>query len=204
MTSTPGHALLAQAAAPAIATVRAITADQLTAPTPCREYDVRGLLNHLLFWGPSLIGAASHTLVTPPAASDREVTLTEDDWADQLVTQIERLATAWGSPKAWEGTTRIAGPDPLPAPMIGGMVLTELVVHSWDLACATGQRPGSDPETLEFVHRELEKTADFGREMGAYGEAVPVASTAPVLDRLLGLAGRDPKWVPVRSGRGSG
>lgn len=48
----PGHALVAAAAAPATATVRAINADQLTAPTSCRDYDVLGLLNHLLFWGP--------------------------------------------------------------------------------------------------------------------------------------------------------
>lgn len=120
--------------------------------------------------------------------------LTGDDWVEALVTQNEQLVSAWGAPQAWEGTTRIAGPDPLPAPMIGGMVLTELVVHCWDLARATGQQPSWDPELLEFVHEELGKTADFGREMGAYGEAVPVPGTASVLDQLLGLAGRDPGW----------
>ncbi|MGH3683226.1 MAG: maleylpyruvate isomerase N-terminal domain-containing protein, partial [Natronosporangium sp.] len=46
-----GHSLIGQAAAPTVAIVRAIRADQLAAPTPCQEYDVRRLLNHLLYWG---------------------------------------------------------------------------------------------------------------------------------------------------------
>jgi uncharacterized protein (TIGR03086 family) len=191
-----GHSLVALAATPAVAIVRAIEPDQLGAPTPCSEYDVRRLLNHLLFWGPPLAGAARDAVVAPPAASEQEVDLTGGDWQDRLVGQVDRIATAWGDPDAWEGTTRMGGPDPMPAALIGGMVLTELVVHGWDLARATGQRPQWDGELLDFVYHEVEKTAEYGREIGLYGPAVPVPDTAPVLDRTLALTGRDPAWTP--------
>jgi uncharacterized protein (TIGR03086 family) len=189
-----GHSLVTRAGAPAVAIVRSIDTGQLGAPTPCREYDVRALLNHLLFWGPSLAGAARDAAVMPPAATEREVDLTGGDWADKLVAQIEQIAAAWSDPAAWAGTTRLGSPDPIPAALIGGMVLTELVVHGWDLARATGQRPEWDGELLEFVHDEVAKTAEYGRQLGSYGPEVPVPETAPLLDRNLGLTGRNPAW----------
>ncbi|MGI8653275.1 MAG: hypothetical protein ACR2I7_10825 [Geodermatophilaceae bacterium] len=41
----------------------------------------------------------------------------------------------------------------------------------------------------------MEKTAEQGRQIGIYAEPVPVPDTGPVLDRLLGLTGRDPNWT---------
>jgi hypothetical protein len=61
---------------------------------------------------------------------------------------------------------------------------------------ATGQRPGWPAELLEFVHEEVAKTAEQGRAMDVYGPAVTVPDDAPLLDRILGLTGRDPKWRP--------
>jgi uncharacterized protein (TIGR03086 family) len=192
---TSPHTLVSRAAVPAVAVVRAVRADQLDAPTPCAEFTVRRLLNHLLYWGPSLVGAARKEPAAPPAAGEREADLPAGDWAGAVAGQIDRTAQAWGDPDAWEGMTQLGGPDPMPAPLLGGMVLTELVVHSWDLARGTGQRPQWDPELVDYLHREIEKTAEYGRELGVYGPAVPVPVTAPLLDRTLGLTGRDPGWV---------
>lgn len=191
-----GHSLIAMAAAPTVATVRAIRSDQLGAPTPCREYDVRALINHLLFWGPSLEGAARKQAVPPPAASEQDVDLAGGEWADAVVAQIDRLVAAWSELDAWEGTTWMGGPTELPAPTIGGMVLGELVVHGWDLARATGQEPRWNDGVLKYLHREVEQTAEQGRQMGVYGDPVQVPATAAVLDRTLGLTGRDPGWAP--------
>jgi uncharacterized protein (TIGR03086 family) len=76
------------------------------------------------------------------------------------------------------------------------MVLGEFVVHGWDLARATGHDVTWDDTVLEFALEWLVQTAEQGRAMGVYGAAVPVPENAPVLDRLLGLTGRDPQWTP--------
>lgn len=188
-----GHHLVALAAAPTVTTARAITVDQLDAPTPCSAYDVRKLLSHLLYWGPSLEAAAKDVAVAPPTANEQDLDL-PSGWAGALEAQFNRIVAAWGEPQAWEGLTRLGGPDPVPAPLIGGMVLTEFVVHGWDLARATGRRPRWDDRVLDIVHREVGQTAEQGREMGVYGPRIPVPDTAPVLDRILGLTGRDPGW----------
>jgi len=190
----PEHTLVARAAQPTVAIIRNIKADQFDAATPCSEYDVRKLINHLLFWGPSLEAAARKEQVAPPAAGERDVSVADRDAPGLLEAQLDRLVAAWGRPEAWEGATQLGSPTPLPAPMIGGMVLGEFVVHGWDLARATGQEAGWDDEVLQLVHREVAKTAEQGREMGVYGERVPVPDTASVLARTLGLTGRDPNW----------
>lgn len=184
--------LIARAVAPVVGVVRHVEPVQLDAPTPCTEWDVRRLIQHLLFWGPSLEGAGRKVAVPPPAEAESDLELVRDDWAGRLVGQLERITAAWSVPGAWQGTTRMGGPTELPAAMIGGMVLGEIVVHGWDLAHATGQHPTWDTDVLEYVHRELETTAEMGREMGIYGPEVGVPVDAPLLHRVLGLTGREP------------
>ncbi|MBB2915174.1 uncharacterized protein (TIGR03086 family) [Streptosporangium becharense] len=185
---------VARVATPLMEIILGIEPGQLDAPTPCEEYDVRGLVNHLLFWGPSLEGAARKEAVPPPAATETDVNLTGGDWATELRVQVGRILTAWSEPAAWEGTTHMGGPAELPASLVGGMVVGELVVHGWDLARATGQNPVWDDDLVAYVHEEVAKTAEQGREMGIYGPEVPVQVSAPMLDRVLGLTGRDPAW----------
>lgn len=188
--------LIARAATPLLRIIGNIKPDQLDAPTPCAEYDVRGLLNHLLFWGPSLEGAARKETVPPPAESDSEVDLTGGDWAAAVETQLNRIVEAWSTPDAWEGTTHMGGPTELPAALVGGMVLSELVVHGWDLAKATGQHLAVTEDIAEEAHKEVTKTAAMGRDMGIYGPEVPVPASSSTVDRVLGITGRDPAWTP--------
>jgi len=190
------HSLVADAAEPTVDVVRGIAPDQLDAPTPCTEFDVRRLINHLLFWGPSLVGAARKQSVAPPAEDDQGLDLAGSDWAKQLEAQIDDIVASWSDPAAWDGMTRMGSPTETPAVMIGGMVLGELVVHGWDLARATGQRPRWSNDVLTFTYDMVATTAEEGRQMGIYGPQVPVPETAPLLDRILGLTGRDPAWTP--------
>lgn len=183
---------VAHAAAPWSKIIRTIGPEHLTARTPCAEFDVRALINHLLFWGPSLVGAARKQSVAPPAATESEVDLTTGDWTTALDTHLHELATAWRGPAAWQGTTCMGGPTELPAGVVGGMVVGELVVHGWDLARALDTTPTWDDDLLHYVHDETAATADQGRQLGIYGPEVPVPTTTPLLDRILGLTGRDP------------
>ncbi|MFC4123305.1 TIGR03086 family metal-binding protein [Nocardia rhizosphaerae] len=185
---------VALAAEPLSSLLHTLSPDRLGEPTPCADFDVRALLNHLLFWGPSLIGAARKEAVAPPAAAESDVDLTAGDWAAALVAQLGELAEAWRDPAAWQGVTRMGGPTELPAPLVGGMVVGELVVHGWDLARAVGATVRWEPELLDRVLDETAATAAQGRAMGIYGPEVPVSSDAPPIDRVLGLTGRDPRW----------
>jgi uncharacterized protein (TIGR03086 family) len=170
-----------------------IKPDQLSAPTPCSEYDVRKLINHMLFWGPPLEGAARKESVRTPGEAETDVDLTEGDWTATFEAHLDRIVAAWSLPSAWEGITRM-GPMQLPAALVGGMVVGELVVHGWDLARATGQHPEWDDELLTYLHEEVANNAQQGREMGVYGPEVEVPTEMSTLDRLLGLTGRDPAW----------
>ncbi|CAM3924374.1 TIGR03086 family metal-binding protein [Kibdelosporangium persicum] len=186
-----GNQLFKYATAPVIDVVDGIRPDQLGAPTPCSEFDVRKLLNHLLYWGPSLEGAAHKQTVPPPVTPESEVDI-PDDWRPKLVAQLAKLTESWSEQAAWEGTTHMGGPTELPAAMVGGMVVGEIVIHGTDLARATGQPIEFDEDLLAFVHKEVEAGVEWGRDMGVYGPEVPVPADAPLLDRILGLTGRNP------------
>jgi uncharacterized protein (TIGR03086 family) len=186
-------ALIPPAAETFAATVRRIDDDQIHAPTPCPDYDVAGLVGHLLHYGPSLVGAGTREPAPPPGEAP---TIDPATWRDELLAHTERLAAAWSSPEAWEGTTRMVGPDEMPAGMVGGIAFAELVIHGWDLARATGQEPTWPDAVIDQAHRQMVGMAEMGRQMGAFGPEVPVPEDAPTLDRMLGLAGRDPGWTP--------
>jgi uncharacterized protein (TIGR03086 family) len=177
------------------AVARTITDDQLANKTPCTEYDVRALVNHLLFWGPSLAGAGRKESVAPPAAAESEVDLTAGDWHKDLLALLENIAASWAPQEAWEGEASMGTPHLLPAPVLGDMITGELAVHGWDLAVSTGQRLELPADTLAHLHDAVSAGVDQGREMGLFGPEFAVPADAPALDRVVGLTGRDPAWT---------
>ncbi|HEV7707980.1 MAG TPA: TIGR03086 family metal-binding protein [Asanoa sp.] len=183
-------------AAEAMAVVaRTITDDQLANKTPCTEYDVRALVSHLLFWGPSLAGAGRKEFVPQPAMPESDVDLVAGEWRGRLLALLDDITSSWAPPSAWEGETSMGTPQMLPAPVMGGMIVSELAVHGWDLAVATGQRLELPADLLAHLHDTMFAAVQQGREMGLYGPEVAVPAGAPTLDRILGLTGRDPAWA---------
>lgn len=85
----------------------------------------------------------------------------------------------------------------MPAPVMAVVALDELVVHGWDLAVATGQEYRSDDDSVRRCLAFAESVGDDPEaRAGLYGPVVPVPADAPLLDRLLGATGRDPRWQP--------
>jgi uncharacterized protein (TIGR03086 family) len=166
--------------------------DALDAPTPCDDYDVGGLLGHLIHRGPQLAGAGRKE----PTPAGEDGPADPATWRSDLAPLVGRITDAWSQPSAWEGEAAIEGAMEMPAPTIGGIVLAEMVVHGWDLARATGQEPTWPGPLLEAVLQDMSAMAPMGRQMGAFGPEVPVPDDAPLLDRLLGVVGRDPAWTP--------
>lgn len=71
---------------------------------------------------------------------------------------------------------------------------TDVFLHTWDLARATGQDDSLDQETCAALLAGMEPWDEILRNSGQYGPRVPVPDDAPAQDRLLGFIGRDPSW----------
>ncbi|MGW0709858.1 TIGR03086 family metal-binding protein [Streptomyces sp. NPDC002643] len=176
---------------------RGVSDVQLSGPTPCPEYAVRNLLGHLLGLAIAFRDAGRKDLgATTDTAPDTYVPDIEPGWRETLPTVLDELAEAWRDPAAWTGETR-AGGVPLPGAVAGAVAIDELVVHGWDLARATGQPYAPDPAALEASHAFLlAATEDPTRGGGIFGPVVAVPDGEPLLDRAIGLSGRDPGWTP--------
>ncbi|MER7330731.1 MULTISPECIES: TIGR03086 family metal-binding protein [unclassified Micromonospora] len=182
--------LLAVAAPPTVAVVRGIADDQLDLPTPCREYAVRDLLNHLF---EVVVNFQSLAAKRPVEWADKPDHLT-DGWRDRFEAETRRLVDAWSDPSTLEGVSPGMG---LPQATVGGMVLLDLTVHGWDLAVATGQPYRPAPETTAALHELVGQLGPQARKMGVFAEPVPGAADLPEFDRLLCHTGRDPGWPPA-------
>lgn len=171
---------------------------QLTAPTPCAGTPVAGVLDHLV--GLTLgfrLGAQKVPQHGSPRADAAELPA---DWRSLLPAQLDALAAAWQDPAAWEGLTTVGGTQ-LPAGAMGVVAASEVLVHGWDLAVATGQPYRADPATAQrCLAFAIDLAAGAPEARNAmFGPVVPVPDDAPVFDRLLGQTGRDPGWAAVHS-----
>ncbi|MEV4045355.1 TIGR03086 family metal-binding protein [Streptomyces sp. NPDC049744] len=169
--------------------------DRLADPTPCPDLAVRNLLGHLTGLAVAFRDAARKdlgpTTDTSPEASVPDI---GPGWREQLAAALGELAEAWRDPQAWTGMTRAGGID-LPGEVAGAVVADELVIHGWDLARATGQEYTPDPAVLQAAHGLLAAAAEEAeRDQGMFGPVVAVPADAPLLERAVGLSGRDPGW----------
>ncbi|WFB06897.1 TIGR03086 family metal-binding protein [Streptomyces sp. LX-29] len=182
-----------------------VTDTLLSARTPCAEYPVAALLDHLMDltvafqhavrkaeWIPRGSGGAKPA---PPGAPRASADRLDPRWRELLPRQLDELAAAWRDPAAWVGTAE-AGGVTMPAEAMGIVALDEVLVHGWDLARATGQPYEPDRGSVEAVFGMLEETASAEGVAGMFGPAVTVPDDAPLWDRALGLVGRDPSWTP--------
>ena len=172
---------------------------ELTAPTPCPDWTVAALLDHLMGLSVAFTQAARKrvdapgTSGPPPEPSAQHLSR---HWRSRLPVLLEELATAWKDPAAWTGTSE-AGGVTMPAAALGHVAMNEVIMHSWDLARATGQEYATDPRILEILIEFLAQGPAEGTP-GLFGPIVPTDTEAELLDQALALAGRDAKWRPPR------
>ncbi|MEV5367151.1 TIGR03086 family metal-binding protein [Streptomyces cellulosae] len=173
-----------------------VTDAQLADATPCPAYAVRHVLGHLLGLAVAFRDAGRKDLgVTTDTDPGDALPDVGPAWRAELPKTLGELAEAWRDPAAWTGMTRAGGID-MPGEVGAAVALDELVIHGWDLARATGQPYTPDPAALQSAHAFLLAAAEEGdRGEGIFGPVVPVPADAPLLDRTLGLSGRDPRWT---------
>ncbi|MGW0627977.1 TIGR03086 family metal-binding protein [Streptomyces sp. NPDC002758] len=174
-----------------------VTDEQLAVATPCPDCVVRNMLGHLAGLSAAFRDAGRKDLgVTTNSAPDAAAPDIGPGWREELPRALDALAEAWRDPDAWTGMTRAGGVN-LPGAVAAAVAADELVIHGWDLARATGQPYEPDPAALEASYAFLRAAADDpSRGGGIFGPIVPVPDEAPLLDRAVGLSGRDPDWRP--------
>jgi uncharacterized protein (TIGR03086 family) len=167
----------------AVAVVNAIGRDQLEWPTPCSEWSVQQLVDHL-------VGGAEYLLV---AATGAERDPSDGAPGTHYRTWVSRVLTALELPGAMERVcVSPLGFDWSVADAVAGTFM-DVLIHTWDLARATGQDERLDADLVEACAAMfLPDMPRRGREAGIVGPEVVLGEGASAQDRLLAAMGRTP------------
>jgi uncharacterized protein (TIGR03086 family) len=161
--------------------------DVWSAPTPCAEWDVRALVNHLvgeLRWVPPLL--AGQTVAEVGDALDGD--LLGDDPVRAWDDAVAGVRAAIG-PDALDRTVHLSYGDSTGASYLAE-VATDLTLHSWDLARGIGADDTIDPDLVRVTRERVEPMAEMLAGSGVFGTPVDVGDDADPQTRLLALVGR--------------
>jgi uncharacterized protein (TIGR03086 family) len=175
--------------------VSGIGAADLSRPTPCPNYDVAGLVDHLVEAG-RRAAALGRGQVPPPGDDSAHVALS--DAPGQLRQAAEDAAQAWGDDSRLSATFTMPWGEEYTGPTLVDMYLAELAAHAWDLARATGQIDELDPSiavaALEGARAMIKPEYRNMVERGSpFGDEVPPPPGADDWERLAAFMGRDPR-----------
>lgn len=175
------------------ALIEQVRPDQRTAPTPCTDYDVAGVVGHLQGAARRVatVMSGQHFASTPP-------TTLGDDWAADWAAERDEL----GRVLADDGVLtrevtvpwgQVSGGSAL------GMYVGEFVVHAWDLAAAIDATDRLDPTLAQAALPAYERALPPEPRGGEipFAPVVDIDDTAGPYERVVAWTGRDPSWTPT-------
>lgn len=159
-----------------------ISSDELSKSTPCSQYDVTALTDHLL---------NSITLLGGAAGAELPERDTGESVERQIIGAARPALDAWHR-RGLDGSVAI-GTNELPARFAVSILSVEFLVHGWDYAAAT-QHPIEVAESLADYVLGLAKKiiTPQGRATVGFADPVAVSDDASALDQLIAFTGRDP------------
>jgi uncharacterized protein (TIGR03086 family) len=170
----------------------AIGADQWEAPTPCSEWNVRQLANHVVgeeLWTVPLMRGATieevgdkfdgDVLGDDPQAVARSAAEEAATVVSETLPSVGKVHLSYGQEDASEYVYQLAA---------------DHLIHGWDLAAATGGNTTLDPELVEAVASWFASREEGYRSAGAIGPRVAPQSGDPQTDLLAGF-GRTVDWT---------
>jgi uncharacterized protein (TIGR03086 family) len=166
--------------------IAGVRPEQLDQSTPCSEWDVRALVNHLIgghfYFAAAVRGDQMDANAKPPDFA-------ANDPAGTFAQASTEMLKAWREPGALDKTVQTLM-GPLPATMLIGLWTNDNLVHAWDLARATGQDENLDPE-LATKMLGMVQGVDLPRGEGApFKPAQPCAQSAIPEQKLAAFLGR--------------
>jgi uncharacterized protein (TIGR03086 family) len=197
MTASPGVDsldLLRRGVQYTLGAVNQVTADLFDAVTPCRDWNLRALLNHLNDSMDVLCEAMDSGAVGPGEASPSLPS--EPDPTVAFHVRARRVLRAWGSYVGTDHPISIVDRS-LMASMVAAVGATEIAVHGWDVYRACGQ---DRPIPYDLAFELLEQCAipdEYFCRKQLFDHAVPISAVAGPSDRLVAMLGRDPSTQAI-------
>jgi len=172
--------------------VEAVGADQWSNATPCTEWTVRDLVNHVVSedkWVVPLLAGQSLEEVGDRFDGDL---LGDDPQGSWKQTRSDALDATSDDDVARRTVSLSRGPTS--ADVYLQEVAADNVIHGWDLAKGSGGDAAIDPELAEFAYEFYKPQAELWRRFGAFGAEVRVPMDADRQTKLLGMVGRPADW----------
>jgi len=179
------HAAVTLAACRAV--LGRLTEDDLSRPSPCTEYTVGEVGQHVVRSMVLLASVASDPAAglaagpVGPAAGSLE---------EQVAVTTEAALTAWR--RRGVGGTVAVGRSTLPASLAVEIIPMELLVHGWDMARATGQQIDVPPEVADHLLGRARALVTEDKRGRSFAAEVPAGPQASALQRLIAFTGRVP------------
>ena len=166
-------------------TARVLGASDWDAPAPVPEWRARDVVGHLVEWFPGFLKGGTGLVLDRGPSSEEDPVAAWQVHADA----VQRLLD--GPDAATPFNHPMVGELPLPD-AVNQFYTTDVFMHTWDLARATGQDERLDQQTCADLLAGMEPIEELLRTSGHYGPRVPVPDDADPQTRLLGFIGRDP------------
>ena len=172
--------------------VKTVRHDQAGAPTPCTEWRVQDLLNHVigtLWLSEALFSDRAPRYPMAPGGLPGADLAGQDPAAAYAEASAAALAAAMGDTLTRMHATPLGD---MPGPALAGFTTLDILVHGWDLAKATGQPAALDDTLAAHVLAFAEQAITPDTRAPRIGPALPAAVDAPLTDRLVAFLGRQP------------
>ncbi|TCC36729.1 TIGR03086 family metal-binding protein [Kribbella sindirgiensis] len=175
--------------------VMQVRPEHLWFPTPCPDWTVRGLMRHLVSQNEGLAAAALNGSASVHVWTGGRL---GDNPAGAYRRSNVRVADAFADGGALDRLVEVREFGSFPRRIALTFHQLDCVVHAWDLARAIDVPYNPPPDMVDLALTLARRIPDTDANRGtgyAFERSVKVSGTAPDLDQLLGLLGRNPEWV---------
>lgn len=160
-----------------------LTSDHRRAPTPCTEWTVHDLIQHMCQGGHMVAGGLQGE-APPDPAPDVLAEGPAKGWAETMA----HLSSA-ATPAALAANHQMPFGE-VPGEVAVSVIVADHLTHAWDLAKASDQQIEVDDDLAQWALDTWKMVVPADNRQGGFDPVVPVAEDAPALDRLVGYTGR--------------
>jgi uncharacterized protein (TIGR03086 family) len=161
--------------------LQGVRPDQWTLPTPCEEWTVRDLVVHVVNTQRRVLGLLGGPVT--PAEPDGDLMAQWSEARAALLDAVRDPVCAAIEVEAFAGPTRFGK-------LVGDLACSDTVVHTWDLARATGQPETLDPGAVEHCAGVIAGFGEAMRRPGGFGPPLDCPADADPQSKFLHFAGR--------------